>query len=65
MRGSPTRSESFKLNNKVIFTLGRKDGRFAVKLGKVIDKGLQKELAEDLQEYLRGWMTRKLKGKKL
>ncbi|MCU0730777.1 MAG: ParB/RepB/Spo0J family partition protein [Hyphomonas sp.] len=64
-RGSPTRSESFKLNNKVIFTLGRKEGRFAVKLGKVIDKGLQKELAEDLQEYLRGWMTRKLKGKKL
>ena len=36
-----------------------------MKLGKVIDKGLQKELAEDLQEYLRGWMTRKLKGKKL
>jgi ParB family chromosome partitioning protein len=64
-RGSPTRSESFKLNNKVIFTLGRKEGRFAVKLGKVIDKSLQKELAEDLQEYLRGWMTRKLKGKKL
>lgn len=64
-RGSPTRSESFKLNNKVIFTFGRKDGRFAVKLGKTIDRSLQKELAEEMQEYLRGWLTKRLKGRKL
>lgn len=64
-RDSPTRSESFKLNNKVIYTFGRKDGRIAVKLGKLVDRSLQKELAEDLQDYLRGWLTRRLKGRKL
>jgi ParB family transcriptional regulator, chromosome partitioning protein len=63
-RGStPTRSESFKLNNKVIFTFGRKDRRFSVKLGKLVDKGLQKELAEELQEFLRGWLTKRMKGR--
>ena len=64
-RGNPTRSESFKLNNKVIYTFGRKDGRLSVKLGKLVDKGLQKELAEDLQDYLRTWLTKRLKGRKL
>ena len=63
-RGNPTRSESFKLNNKVIYTFGRKEGRFAVKLGKTIDRSLQKELAEDLQEYLRLWLSKRLKGRK-
>jgi ParB family chromosome partitioning protein len=61
--GTPTRSDSFKLNNKVVYTFGRKDGRFSVKLGKLVDKSLQKELAEDLQEFLRGWLTKRMKGR--
>lgn len=60
---TPTRSDSFKLNNKVVYTFGRKDGRFSVKLGKLVDKSLQKELAEDLQEFLRGWLTKRMKGR--
>ena len=62
--GTPTRSDSFKLNNKVVYTFGRKDGRFTVKLGKLVDKSLQKELAEGLQEFLRGWLTKRMKGHK-
>jgi ParB family transcriptional regulator, chromosome partitioning protein len=62
-RGSPTRTESFKLDNKVVYTFGRKDGRFSVKLGRLVDKGLQKELAEELQDFLRGWLTRRIKGR--
>jgi ParB family chromosome partitioning protein len=64
-RSNPTRSESFKLNNKVIYTFGRKDGRLAVKLGKLVDKSMQKELAEELQDFLRSWLTKRLKGRKL
>ena len=60
---TPTRSDSFKLNNKVIYTFGRKDRRFTVKLGKQVDKGLQKELADELQEFLRGWLTKRMKGR--
>lgn len=60
---APTRSDSFKLNNKVIYTFGRKDGRFTVKLGKLVDKGVQKELAEELQEFLRGWLTKRMKDR--
>ena len=63
-RGSPTRTESFKLDNKVVYTFGRKDGRFSVKLGRLVDKGLQKELAEELQEFLRGWLTKRMKGRR-
>jgi len=63
-RGSPTRTESFKLDNKVVYTFGRKEGRFAVKLGRLVDKGLQKELAEDLQDFLRGWLTKRMKGRR-
>ncbi len=63
-RGSPTRTESFKLDNKVVYTFGRKDGRFSVKLGRLVDKGLQKELAEELQEFLRGWLTKRMKGQR-
>ena len=46
-----------------MYTFGRKDGRFSVKLGKLVDKSLQKELAEDLQEFLRGWLTKRMKGR--
>ena len=60
---TPTRSDSFKLNNKVIYTFGRKEGRFTVKLGRHVEKGLQKELAEELQNFLRGWLTKRMKGK--
>jgi len=63
-RGSPTRTESFKLDNKVVYTFGRKDGRFSVKLGRLVDKGLQKELAEELQDFLRGWLTKRMKGRR-
>jgi len=63
-RGNPTRTESFKLDNKVVYTFGRKEGRFSVKLGRLVDKGLQKELAEDLQEFLRGWLTKHIKGRR-
>jgi ParB family transcriptional regulator, chromosome partitioning protein len=63
-RGSPIRTESFKLDNKVVYTFGRKDGRFSVKLGRLVDKGLQKELAEDLQEFLRGWLGKRIKGRR-
>jgi ParB family chromosome partitioning protein len=63
-RGAPTRTESFKLENRVIFTFGRKEGRFAVKLGRLVDKGLQRELADDLQEFLRGWLTKRMKGRR-
>jgi ParB family transcriptional regulator, chromosome partitioning protein len=63
-RGNPTRTESFKLDNKVVYTFGRKEGRFAVKLGRLVDKSLQKELAEDLQEFLRGWLTKRMKGRR-
>lgn len=61
-RATPTRSDSFKLNNKVIYTFGRKDGRFTVKLGRHVERGLQKELADELQEFLRGWLTKRIKG---
>ena len=63
-RGNPTRTESFKLDNKVIYRFARKDGRFSVKLGRLVDKGLQKELAEDLQEFLRGWLGKRMKGRR-
>lgn len=63
-RGNPTRTESFKLDNKVVYTFGRKEGRFAVKLGRLVDKSLQKELAEDLQDFLRGWLTKRMKGRR-
>lgn len=60
---SPTPSDSFKLNNKVIYTLGRKDGRFTVKLGKHVDRGVRKEFGDELQKFVRGWLTRRMKGK--
>ena len=63
-RGTPTRTESFKVDNKVVSKFDRKDGRFSVKLGKLVDKGLQKELAEELQEFLRGWLTKRMKGRR-
>jgi ParB family chromosome partitioning protein len=63
-RGNPTRTESFKLSNKVVYAFGRKEGRFTVKLGRLVDKGLQKELAEDLQDFLRGWLTKRMKGRR-
>jgi hypothetical protein len=63
-RGNPTRTESFKLDNKVIYRFARKDGRFSVKLGRLVDKGLQKELAEELQEFLRGWLSKRMKGRR-
>ena len=63
-RGNPTRTESFKLDNKVVYTFGRKEGRFAVKLGRLVDRSLQKELAEDLQDFLRGWLTKRMKGRR-
>ena len=63
-RGTPIRTESFKLDNKVVYTFGRKDGRFSVKLGRLVDKGLQKELAEDLQEFLRTWLGKRIKGRR-
>lgn len=63
-RSSPTRTESFKLDNKVVYTFGRKDGRFSVKLGRLVDKGLQKELAEELQDFLRSWLTKRMKGQR-
>jgi hypothetical protein len=47
----------------VIYTFGRKEGRFTVKLGRHVEKGLQKELAEELQNFLRGWLTKRMKGK--
>ena len=62
-RGAPTRTESFKLNNKVLYTFGRKEGRFSVKLGRLVDRSVQKDLAEDLQDFLRGWLTKRMKGK--
>jgi len=63
-RGSPTRTETFKLENKVVYTFGRKEGRFSVKLGRLVDKGLHKELAEELQDFLRGWLTKRMKGRR-
>jgi len=63
-RGNPTRTESFKLDNKVVYTFGRKEGRYSVKLGRLVDKGLQKELAEDLQDFLRTWLTKRMKGRR-
>ena len=63
-RGNPTRTESFKLDNKVVYTFGRKEGRFSVKLGRLVDKGVQKELAEDLQDFLRTWLTKRMKGRR-
>lgn len=63
-RGNPTRTETFKVENKVVYTFGRKDGRFSVKLGRLVDKGLQKELAEELQEFLRSWLTKRMKGRR-
>jgi ParB family chromosome partitioning protein len=63
-RGTPTRTESFKLENRVIFTFGRKDGRFSVKLGRLVDKSLQRELADEMQEFLRAWLTKRMKGRR-
>ena len=60
---TPTPSDSFKLNNKVIYTFGRRDGRFTVKLGKHVDKDLRKELGDELQRFLRGWLTKRIKGR--
>lgn len=58
---SPTKSESVKEDNKVLFTFSSKDGRFGIKLGKQIDSGLRKNLHRDLKDFVHSWLLERTK----
>lgn len=60
---SSTREESVKIQGKVALKLSRRDGRLLFKLGRMVDKGMQKELAEELKEYAATWLTKRFKGR--
>lgn len=62
-RPTATREESVKIHGKVALKLSRKDGRLTLKLGKMVDKGLQRELAEEVKEFAATWLTKRLRAK--
>jgi ParB family chromosome partitioning protein len=49
-------SESIKRGNKVLFELSARKGRYGIRLGKQIDKGLHNPLQRDLKEWLHAWL---------
>ena len=62
-RPSATREESVKFQGKVAFKLSRKEGRLTLKLGKLVDKAMQRELAEEVKEFATSWLTKRLRSK--
>jgi ParB family chromosome partitioning protein len=51
-----SRPESIKDGKRLLFQLSARDGRYAISLGKHIDKKLRKPLQHDLKEWLRAWL---------
>lgn len=62
-RSNPTREEAVKIQGKVVFRIARRDGRLTLKFGKLVDKQLQRELAEEVKELAEGLLSKRLKGK--
>jgi ParB family transcriptional regulator, chromosome partitioning protein len=62
-RPAATREESVKIQGKVALKLSRKEGRLTLKVGKMIDKSLQRELAEEVKEFATNWLTKRLRAK--
>lgn len=62
-RPAATREESVKIQGKVAMKVSRKDGRLTLKLGKMVDKGVQRELAEEVKEFATSWLTKRLRAK--
>ena len=60
---SPTKSESVKEDNKVLFTFSSKDGRFGIKLGKQIDSSLRKNLHRDLKDFVHAWLLERTRNR--
>jgi ParB family transcriptional regulator, chromosome partitioning protein len=49
-------SESIKEDNKLLFKLSAREGRYGIRLGKHVEKRLHKPLQRDLKEWLRAWL---------
>jgi ParB family transcriptional regulator, chromosome partitioning protein len=62
-RPAATREESVRIHGKVALKLSRKDGRLTLKLGKMVDKSVQRELAEEVKEFAANWLTKRLRAK--
>lgn len=55
-------SESVKEGNKTLFELSAREGRYAIRLGKHVDKTLRKDLQRDLKDWLHTWLKDRNKG---
>jgi ParB family transcriptional regulator, chromosome partitioning protein len=60
---SSTREEAVKVQGKVAFRIARRDGRITLKFGKQVDRGIQRELAEEVKDVAERWLAKRLKGK--
>jgi ParB family transcriptional regulator, chromosome partitioning protein len=62
-RPAATREESVKIQGKVALKLSRKEGRLTLKVGKMVDKQLQREFAEEVKDFATAWLTKRLRAK--
>lgn len=62
-KSSASREEAVKIQGKVAFRIARRDGRITLKLGKGIDRQLQKELTEEIKELAEGLLAKRLKDR--
>lgn len=62
-RDSPSREETVKIQGRVACRIARKDGRITLKLGGMVDRQLQRELAEEIKDLVEARLTKRLKGK--
>jgi ParB family transcriptional regulator, chromosome partitioning protein len=62
-RASPTREEAVKVQGKVAFRIARRDGRITLKFGKLVDRAVQRELAEEVKDVAERWLAKRLKAK--
>jgi ParB family transcriptional regulator, chromosome partitioning protein len=52
-------SEFIKEGGKVLCELSARDGRYAIRLGRHVDKHLRKELQHDLKAWLHAWLKQR------